>query len=60
MCIDAKTAQLILDVLTWNLQTWDKGYDFTEYPSEDVIQQAKTDFVKFCEFYGITEVEVPV
>ncbi len=58
MYVDEKTAQLILDVLTWNTQTWLHGYNFKGGVPEDVIQQAKKDFLEFCKFYGIEGVEV--
>lgn len=58
MYVNEQTAQLILDVLTWNTQTWLHGYNFEGEVSEDVIQQAKKDFLEFCKFYGIEGVEV--
>ena len=51
--VDEKTAQLILDVLTWDHQTWMNGYDFEGDIDPQVIKSAKEDFIRFCRFYGI-------
>lgn len=58
MYVNEKIAQLILDVLTWNNQTWVDGYDNITHIDAEVIEQAKEDFVRFCAFYGIKGVEV--
>jgi hypothetical protein len=55
--INEATAQLILDVLTWDHQTWMCGYNFVGEVSPEVIASAKHDFVQFCQFYGIDGVK---
>lgn len=55
--INQATAQLILDVLAWDHQTWMHGYNFKGEVDPEIIASAKCDFVKFCKFYGIAGVQ---
>ena len=59
MYINEQTAQLILDAIYWCNQDWvdAQGYDFT---TEQMVEQAREDFVKFCEARGIEGVEKEV
>ena len=54
MIIDEKTAQLILDAITWSNHEW---IEDTDIPCQHEEQMAKTDFVRFCEARGIEGIE---
>lgn len=58
MTINEQGAQLIFDVLAWNNYAWVNGYNSHEPLSDEIIEQAREDFVQFCKFYGIDSVEV--
>lgn len=55
MEITEREAQLILDALAWELQTWtSNGFHGTIDP--EVIRESKEDFVQFCKDRGIESV----
>jgi hypothetical protein len=55
MEITEREAQLILDALAWELQTWTpNGFQGTIDP--EVVKIAREDFVQFCKDRGIESV----
>ena len=56
MYIDEKTAQLVLDALSWCNKDWMDalGWDFG---TDNAIETARQDFVRFCEARSIKGVE---
>jgi len=54
--IDEKTAQLVLDAIGWCNKDWVEaiGMDMTD---DQIIEQTRQDFVRFCDARGISGVE---
>ena len=57
MYINQETAQLILDALAWSNRDWMDSLDWHGEEGE-FIEDARTDFVRFCRARGIEGVEV--
>ena len=57
MEIDAKTAQLILDAIAFTNKDW---FDVMEwdYSAEEMVTDARADFIRFCDARGIKTVNV--
>lgn len=56
MYIDEKTAQLVLDALSWCNKDWMDALGW-EKSESDTADMARGDFVRFCEARGIEGVE---
>ena len=57
MYISEETAQLILDAIAWSNKDWKDSMDWSLCSDEEEIDEARTDFIRFCRARGIEGVE---
>ena len=57
MTINEQTAQLILDAIAWCNRDWIEALGWDNMNQNDELQQARSDFTRFCEVRGISDVE---
>ena len=56
MYISEETAQLILDALAWSNKDWMDSLDWN-FNQGGEVDNARTDFIRFCRARGIVGVE---
>ena len=56
MYISEETAQLILDALAWSNKDWMDSLDWN-FNQGGEVDNARTDFIRFCRARGIEGVE---
>ena len=56
MYINEETAQLILDAIAWTNEDWQDALCW-QMSDEEKLNNARTDFVRFCQARGIEGVE---
>lgn len=57
MTINEQTAQLILDAIAWCNHDWIEALGWDHMNQNDELLQARSDFTRFCEVRGISDVE---